>query len=448
VPAVFVWIFLFSSSAFSHPILKKYIIEYNLNALKESLSDDSYRGEEGVLRINPEIANKLGIKAYINEDYEDSMRLFKEADRALQNARNAMSSRKKAKTSGYYEKRIAENFLLYKKSSEDAQKKLMSYRSILNYEIDERFDSVTCDALIDRILEESLNKSSNRLRDGLGYFFNVTQGVNKDDSPLTTENIRFVNYVFNKFMENASEKDINMFDLDRDSGYRTTELNKDWQSATGPEMSEFVSLIESAIEKCSENIYEVDPLLFISLIRKESDFNALSVSYVGAAGLTQIMPATAKDMGMKNIHMPEYFNEAVALMKEERSVRRKAMSVLFQITEKDKLQNAKKARSLMQKSLDLGQKRKNLFNRYRKELLEDQTDERLDPAKAIEYGLIYFARLMKAKQGDISLALASYNAGPHRIEEYNGIPPYNETVNFRNRILQFYRDYLERLKDE
>jgi len=86
---------------------------------------------------------------------------------------------------------------------QEAQKKLMSYRSILNYEIDERFDSAICDSLMDRLLEESLNKSGNRLRDGLGYFYNITQGVNSETFPLTTENIRFVNYVFNKFLESV-----------------------------------------------------------------------------------------------------------------------------------------------------------------------------------------------------------------------------------------------------
>jgi len=297
-------------------------------------------------------------------------------------------------------------------------------------------------------LQESLTNADNRLRDGLGYYYNISQGIDGKAFPLTTENIRFVNHVFNEFLAHASEEDIGMFDLDRDSDYRTARLNDDWKSVAGPEILGYITMIETAIEKCSKDIYDVDPLLFISLIKKESDFDALSVSYVGAAGLTQIMPGTAKDMGMEDIHMPNYFNDAVSLMEQEQETRSQAMAVLFQITEENRLRYAKKARSLMQKSLDLGRKREELFNRYKKELLGDLTDERLDPAKAIEYGLIYFAKLMKAQQGDISLALASYNAGPHRIQEYNGIPPYNETVTFRNRILQYYRDYLGKLRGE
>ena len=51
---------------------------------------------------------------------------------------------------------------------------------------------------------------------------------------------------------------------------------------------------------------------------------------------------------------------------------------------------------------------------------------------------------MKAQNGDISLALASYNAGPHRVKQYNGIPPYKETVSFRNMVLKYYREYLNK----
>ena len=45
----------------------------------------------------------------------------------------------------------------------------------------------------------------------------------------------------------------------------------------------------------------------------------------------------------------------------------------------------------------------------------------------------------------MSLALASYNAGPNAVKKYNGIPPYPETVLFRNRVLQFYGEYTEEL---
>ena len=163
---------------------------------------------------------------------------------------------------------------------------------------------------------------------------------------------------------------------------------------------------------------------------------------MGAAGLTQIMPETAIDLGLKNIFVPDYFNKAVALLNKEREIRKQAIDELNKISDKNKLKHAKQARKLMQSSLDTRRKREKLFNRYKKDLLTGKKDERLQPEKAIEYGLAYFARLLKSQEGDISLALASYNAGPHRVRDYGGIPPYNETVGFRNRILKYYEEYL------
>jgi hypothetical protein len=39
-----------------------------------------------------------------------------------------------------------------------------------------------------------------------------------------------------------------------------------------------------------------------------------------------------------------------------------------------------------------------------------------------------------SKFGSVELALAAYNAGPHRIEEYGGVPPFRETRNYIARI--------------
>ena len=95
--------------------------------------------------------------------------------------------------------------------------------------------------------------------------------------------------------------------------------------------------------------------------------------------------------------------------------------------------------------MNCGQERSKLFRRYKKELLKKDRDDRLKLGKAIEYGYKYFSGLMKAQNGDISLALASYNAGPHRVKQYKGIRPYGETVSFRNMVLKYYREYLTRI---
>src|SRR4030042_3099889 len=136
---------LLPSPAAGHPLLKKYIIEYNLTAIEKSLEDDSYRGEAGILRIGPEAANKLGIKAFIDEDYQDSVRLSKEAKNALEKAKKFMQSREKERSPGYFAKNIADNLILYKKISREAKNKLLIYRSKLNPEIDQRLNKSICE---------------------------------------------------------------------------------------------------------------------------------------------------------------------------------------------------------------------------------------------------------------------------------------------------------------
>jgi hypothetical protein len=49
----------------------------------------------------------------------------------------------------------------------------------------------------------------------------------------------------------------------------------------------------------------IDPLLLAALVSKESSFHATSVSSCGAKGLTQLMPATASGMGVKNVFDPQ-----------------------------------------------------------------------------------------------------------------------------------------------
>ncbi len=443
-PALCLVLIISRSEATPNQVIKTYIIEYNLMAIEKHLEDDSYRGEEGILGIKPDVANSLGIKAFINDDYRDAIRLLKRADKALERAKRAMSTRQTEKYAGYYAEMIADNFMLFRKNTREAREKLLSYRAVLNPGIDERLDEAVCEQLLERLWEKSLGRANNNLRDALGYFYNTCRGIKGEDFALTPENVAFVNYVFNMFLGEASEQDPGMFDLDRDTAYRSGELNDAWKTILGPGLSDLLPLLEAAIKRSREDIYDIDPLLFAALIRKESNFDPLAVSGVGAAGLTQIMPSTARGLGMDNIHIPAYFGDAQSMLKKEREIRGEAISVLFKMTEEDRLWHAKEARSLMQESIELGEQREKLFDRYKRELLEDGTDERLDPAKAIEYGLRYFAELMKMQQGDISLALASYNAGPHRVKEYRGIPPYEETVGFRNRILEYYREYIRR----
>ena len=440
-------LFFPSPALTENPLLIKIIIAYNLKTQKESLINDSYRGEEGILRIKPEAGKALGMEVLIDQDYLDSMGLFKKADRLLKKARKAMVSQKEEKSPGEHAKEIADYFLLYKETLEFAKQKLMAYRSRLSLSVDDRLNRAISARVMDRLLEGSLKKNDNILRDALGHFYNKCQGLNQSDHSLTPENIRFVNEVFRQFIQQASGKILDVFNLDRDCDRENKKILDNWKRVIEKECSQYVSLVEAATKRYEEKGYAVDPLLFIALMKRESRFDRLAVSRVGAAGLTQIMPKTAMNLGMTNIYMPAYFNEARSLLMDERKNRRQAMAILFQINEKNRLKYAAEARELMQKSLTLARKKKRLFSRYRKELLQKGTDARFQPAQAIEYGLKYFAGLMKEQKGDISLALASYNAGPHRVREFQGIPPYTETVLFRNRVLEYYRGYLKKAEE-
>ncbi|MDP6179926.1 MAG: transglycosylase SLT domain-containing protein, partial [Desulfatiglandales bacterium] len=306
---------------------------------------------------------------------------------------------------------------------------------------DDRLNEVTSAEIMDRLLEKCLKKTENKLRDALGCFYNLCQGENVSDLPLTPENVPFVNYVFHRFIIEVPEEALAMFDLDRDDRHNDKRLNYDWKKAGEKSGFKHIPLLEATLNKFKNKIYRIDPLLFMALMRRESTFNPLAISPVGAAGLTQIMPKTAKNLGMKNIYMPDYLQQAARLVRRKRKTRKEAIAILFQINENNKPHYASRARALMQKSLRLGKKSRRLFTRYKKELLQKRTDERLQPAQAIEYGLRYFARLMQKQGGDISLALASYNAGPHRVRKFQGIPPYAETVHFRNQVLKSYRNY-------
>lgn len=57
--------------------------------------------------------------------------------------------------------------------------------------------------------------------------------------------------------------------------------------------------IEKAVQDAAEQ-YQLSPKLIKSVIKTESNFDANAVSPAGAQGLMQLMPGTAKDMGVKN----------------------------------------------------------------------------------------------------------------------------------------------------
>lgn len=71
---------------------------------------------------------------------------------------------------------------------------------------------------------------------------------------------------------------------------------------------------------------------------------------------------------------------------------------------------------------------------------ELEVTDPFDPRQNIFAGSRYLKQLLDAYDGDVSLALASYNAGPGAVERYNGVPPYPETQHYVKTITNALED--------
>lgn len=66
-----------------------------------------------------------------------------------------------------------------------------------------------------------------------------------------------------------------------------------------------------------------------------------------------------------------------------------------------------------------------------------------DPGQSIDGGSRYLARQVRAF-GDVSLALAAYNAGPATVQAAGGIPSITETELYVEKVIKYYLFFLER----
>jgi soluble lytic murein transglycosylase-like protein len=121
--------------------------------------------------------------------------------------------------------------------------------------------------------------------------------------------------------------------------------------------------------------YSVDPRLVVAMIIAESDFNPNSTSRTGAMGLGQLMPGTARSLGVANPYDP--------------------------------VQNLGGSIAYLREHLD-------------------------SFASAASYGGGYSFE-------QVALAMAAYNAGPNSVRKYRGVPPYRETQAYVNRVISLYR---------
>lgn len=138
-------------------------------------------------------------------------------------------------------------------------------------------------------------------------------------------------------------------------------VNESFQSVFKDIYQSSTESMDSIFEEASAR-YGVSVDLIKSVAKAESNFNTKAVSKAGAIGVMQLMPATARNLGVTDPY--------------------------------DARQNIMGGTKYLKENLD-------------------------------RFG------------GDVSLALAAYNAGPNSVQKYGGIPPYKETQNYVKTVLSY-----------
>ncbi len=64
-----------------------------------------------------------------------------------------------------------------------------------------------------------------------------------------------------------------------------------------------------------------------------------------------------------------------------------------------------------------------------------------DPHQSIDAGARYLRDMMDRYNGKVNLSLAAYNAGPGAVDRHGGVPPYQETEEYIERVMRYYQRY-------
>lgn len=125
--------------------------------------------------------------------------------------------------------------------------------------------------------------------------------------------------------------------------------------------------LNDLFEKAAQT-YNVPVNLLKAIGYAESSFRADATSHCGAQGIMQLMPATAKSLGVTDAY---------------------------------------------------------------------------DPEQNIMGGAKYISQMLEKYDGDVSLALAAYNAGSGNVAKYGGIPPFKETQNYVVKVTGYMKQELD-----
>ena len=72
---------------------------------------------------------------------------------------------------------------------------------------------------------------------------------------------------------------------------------------------------------------------------------------------------------------------------------------------------------------------------------EYQVRDPYSPAQSIDGGARHLRQLLRRYKGDLDLVAAAYNAGIGAVAQYDGIPPYRETLDYVAKVQALYARY-------
>ncbi|MDF2929012.1 MAG: slt 1 [Anaerospora sp.] len=125
-------------------------------------------------------------------------------------------------------------------------------------------------------------------------------------------------------------------------------------------------------------VYQLNPQVTAAVIQAESSFQPRAVSRAGAYGLMQVIPDTWRQI-----------NKQVNICKGRHAG-------------------------------------------------DCTTECYFNPELNIGIGTAYLSEMVQRFKGNMILALAAYNAGPGAVERYGGVPPYQETQEYVERIVGYW----------